>query len=329
MNWGLRGRMGNPPRTSFSVASTSAPALVALAALLVANLSLAFGPLLVRLADVGPVASAFWRMGLAGPVLFVAAVLLGGRPVERARGLWPTIAIGALAFAADLGSWHLGIVRTTLANATLFGNSATLIYPIYGFLIARAWPNRPQAAALVLAFAGASLLLGRSAELSTRHLVGDLLCLLAGVLYAAYFIQMAKVRARMDALPALALSTLVSALPLLAVALLLGEQVVPTNWTPLLLLALFSQVVGQGCMIYALGHFSPLVMGIALLLQPIVAAITGWVAFGEQLGALDLLGAGLVATALVLVRGGRRAPVELAPVPEPTRSSDKETSDAA
>ena len=59
-----------------------------------------------------------------------------------------TIALGGLFFAADLGSWHLGILRTKLANATLFGNSTSLIFPIYGFVIARAWPTRAQALAL-------------------------------------------------------------------------------------------------------------------------------------------------------------------------------------
>src|SRR3546814_6062208 len=82
-----------------------------------------------------------------------------------------------------------------MANATLFGNCATLIYPIYGFLIARAWPTRVQGLALVMALAGGALLMGRSYELSPDNVAGDLLCLVAGALYAAYFIIMARVGA--------------------------------------------------------------------------------------------------------------------------------------
>ncbi|MGC6766906.1 EamA family transporter, partial [Escherichia coli] len=69
-------------------------------------------------------------------------------------------------------------------------------------------------------------------------------------------------------------------------------------------LAIVSQLIGQGCMIYALGHLSPLVIGIALLVQPAVGAALGWVIFDERLAAADLFGAGLVAAALVLVRQG-------------------------
>jgi drug/metabolite transporter (DMT)-like permease len=299
------------PETISLQAKSQAMPLIALA---LGNVALAFGPWFVRMADTGPVAAAFWRIALAAPVLLAAAMLLGQRPFGQARGLGWLLCFSGLAFAADLGSWHIGIRQTTLANSTLFGNAATLIFPIYGFLIARTWPTKSQGAALAIAAIGGALLLGRSAELSASHLVGDLFCLLAGVLYAVYFILMSRSRETMQPLPALAWSTMFSALPLLAVAIMLGERVVPGSWGPVVALAVVSQLIGQGCMIYALGHLSPLVVGIALLIQPIVAATVGWIVYGERLGALDFTGAALVGVALVLVRRGPRTPVQLAPV---------------
>lgn len=308
-----------PTRKTSRAQSLPAAALVAV---VLANVALAFGPLFVRLADVGPVAAAFWRMSLAAPVLFAVAMATGAAPLASVRGLWAVLAVAGLAFAADLASWHIGIVRTTLANATLFGNSATLIYPIYGFLVARLWPTRPQAAALLCAAIGAALLLGRSAELSTRNLAGDLFCLLAGVLYAVYFIGMARVRARVAPVPALALASLVTIAPLLLLSVALGERLWPGNWWPLVGLAVSSQLIGQGLMIYALGVLSPLVVGIALLLQPVVSGILGWVIYDERLATSDYVGAGLVALALVLVRRGPRATTVLAQAREATRSDD-------
>ncbi|WP_375404339.1 DMT family transporter [uncultured Sphingomonas sp.] len=285
--------------------STSpAPSTRAFAALVVSNVALAFGPWFVRLADTGPVASGFWRIALAAPLLVALAWGSGARPMRLGRGLWWMLAAGGVCFAADLAAWHLGILRTTLANATLFGNSATLIFPVYGFLIARAWPTRAQAVALLLATVGAVLLMGRSYQLDPRNLTGDLLCLLAGILYTVYFICMARARDTMAPMPALALSTLASVLPLLLFAWVLGERIWPGDWVPLVGLALASQVLGQGLMIYALGKLSPLVIGIALLTQPVVAGTVGWIVYGEKLGAPDLLGIALVAAALVLVRRG-------------------------
>lgn len=299
------------PRPAEHAPSTALPLGPVLAAL-GANMALAFGPLFVRLADVGPVAAGFWRLALAAPLLVIAGFFARGG-YRGSAPLLGVLAIGGIAFAADLGSWHLGIRQTTLANATLFGNSATLIFPIYGFLIARAWPTRSQAFALLIAAAGGGLLMGRSYSASPEHLVGDLLCVFAGVLYAIYFIAMARAREGLGSVQVLALSTVAGLLPLLGAAALLGETIWPNNWGPLILLALLSQLIGQGLMIYALGVLPPLVIGIALLVQPVVAAIIGWVQFDERLGWPDLLGAALVAAALVLIR---RKPVA-APPPVP------------
>ncbi|WBH15184.1 DMT family transporter [Sphingomonas radiodurans] len=287
------------PRKATSQPSGNA---LAFAALLAGNIALAFGPWFVRLTDVGPVAAAFWRIALATPLLLALAAVSAPRAFASARGLgWILLGSGVL-FAGDLASWHVGIHQTKLANATLFGNAATFVFPLYGFLVARTWPTRMQGVALGLAAVGAALLMGQSYQLAPENLIGDLLCLVAGILYAGYFILMARARATMPPLPALGLSSAAATLPLLVAALLLGERIMPGDWTPLVALALLSQVVGQGLMIYALGRISPLVIGLALLTQPVVAAAIGWLAYGETLGSADLIGALLVAVALVLVR---------------------------
>lgn len=298
-----------PARKASSGESVTAHPL-AFVALVMANVLLAFGPLFVRMADVGPVAAGFWRIALAAPILVALAVAGGWRPGGMTQAVWWALALSGLFFAGDLASWHIGITRTNLANATLFGNSATLLFPVYGFLAARAWPTRRQGSALLLALVGGALLMGRSLQVAPGHVIGDALSMLAGVFYTFYFVAMTRARDTMAPIPALAMSTLASFVPLLLFALALGERVMPHDWTPLITLALASQVLGQGLMIFALGQLSPLVVGIALLTQPIIAAAIGWVGYGERLDAVDIAGAALIAVALVLVRS---KPAELAP----------------
>ncbi|MGN6691087.1 MAG: EamA family transporter, partial [Sphingopyxis sp.] len=155
---------------------------------------------------------------------------------------------------------------------------------------------------VLLAFAGSALLMGQSYEASAAYLVGDLLSLLAGALYTGYVLMMQRVRGEIGPWSALAISSAAGIPILLAAALALGEAIVPQNWAPLIVLALMSQLVGQGLLIWALPRFSPLVIGLTLLVQPVVAAVAGWLVFHEMLSAVEILGGVLVAASLVLIR---------------------------
>lgn len=278
------------------------------AALLLGNAALELGPWLVRLTDTGPVAAGFWRMALPLPLfawLAMREVSSGDGAKPTPRTTWILLAAGAF-FAFDLASWHLGIEMTKLGNATLFGNSGSLILMAWGLFALRRAPNRAEVAALAAALGGAAILLGRSLEVSTTTLIGDLLCVLAGAFYVLYLIPAQSARKTMGQWGVLALVCASAAPTLLLIALLMGEPVWPgaARWTPVLGLALSSQIVGQGLLVYALKSFSPLVVGMALLTQPAIAAVTGWLAFDELLAWPDIAGMALVAGALVIARVG-------------------------
>lgn len=273
----------------------------ALPAMLIGSAALAFGPWLVRLADTPPVTSAFWRLALAALQLFALARISSG-PLRMDRASLALAALAAAFFAADLAAWHFGIMGTTLANATLLANGATFLLPLWGVIMLKQRLGTPGIAALALAAIGMALLLGQSAELSASHLQGDLLCLLAALFYTAYLITVDKLRSQLGALPILAVVSALAAIMLLPAALALGGSLAVGNWTPVAALALGSQVFGQGLIVYAISHLRPLVIGLALLIQPIISATLGALRYNEMPGPLDLLGALLIAAALLLAR---------------------------
>lgn len=284
-------------------------------AVLIGSTALAFGPWLVRLSGTGPVAAGVWRLGLALPFLFAIAAMTG-QPVHwPGRRLATLVGFAAFFFAADLAAWHVGIHMTKLGNATLFGNVSSFAFAAWGLWLARRWPSPLQAAALGLAAVGAALLMGSSFELSPRNFTGDLLCLVAGLLYTGYLIAVQKGRGSLKPLPLLFLSSLFGAVMLLPVSLAMGEKLFPADWTYVLLLALGSQVIGQGLLVYGIGHVSPLIVGLVLLTQPAISALVGWTVYGEALRPLDWLGAAAIATALVLVRLPERGLRRLAEQP--------------
>lgn len=277
-------------------------AALLLGALLAGNVALALGPWFVRLADTGPVSAGFWRLFLALPFLVLLA-RANRQPLTgmgtRTLGL---VALGAVTFALDLASWHIGIGMTRLGNATLFGNAGSIVLLFWGFIAARMLPRGLEWLAIVFALAGAAILMGRSLEISTATLVGDLFCLAAGLLYAVYLLTLQDARRAFGSWSLLVWVSIFGCPVLLAIALPLGEPVWPTDWTPVLILFVSSQLIGQGLMVYSLAHFPPLVIGLALLTQPAVAALSGYLVFGEVLSPLDVVGMVLVGAALAVSR---------------------------
>src|ERR1044072_6624232 len=94
----------------------------ALATLLLGATFIALSPIFVRLADVGPTATAFRRAALADPLLWPLVGLTSRRDATRSS---PRLLLAAgLAFAGDLAFWHWSIRFTSVANSTLLANLA-------------------------------------------------------------------------------------------------------------------------------------------------------------------------------------------------------------
>ena len=278
------------------------------AALLAGNAALALGPWLVRLSDTGPVSAGVWRLILPVPILaFLAWRSRSPGPLDKKLTVLCLIAGGF--FAVDLASWHIGIERTRLANATLFGNAGSIILMVWGLIAARRAPSGREGVGVFAAITGAGILLGRSMEISATTFIGDLFCLAAGIFYAFYLLPAQRARAVLGSWFVLLLVSLTAAPILLGMAIAAGEPVLPgaAGWTPILVLALSSQVIGQGLLVFSLRNFPPLVIGMALLTQPAIAATVGWLAFGELLEPVDIFGMVLVGAALVLARAPGKA----------------------
>src|SRR4051794_23792050 len=181
------------------------PHRLAFPAFLLGNVALAFGPWMVRLSDVGAVAVGFWRLQRALPFLFNTA------RVARQRAHWPgrainiTILIAAIFYSFDLATWNAGIRMTKLGNATLFGNTGSFVFAIYGLWLAHRMPSPRQGAALFLALAGGALLMSQSHQLSPKNFAGDLLTLVAGLLYGGFFFFFLRARGRAPPPPPLLL----------------------------------------------------------------------------------------------------------------------------
>ncbi len=304
------GSISHPASVSLNP-TTHAPTPVSATAflyLLAGGAAIGFAPILMRVAENGPVASAFWRMALAAPLLWLwcwrgRAVTL---PVQRPANavlLWC-----GFCFAGDLALWHWSILHTSVANSSLLVNLAPVFVTLIGWLLWRWTVSRMFLAALAIAVLGMGVLVGPNFAGDGNRLQGDGLAVLAGIFYAGYLLAIKVARdGGMPTLPLMAWSTTITAVILLPAAVLSPQPFLPQTligWGVLIALALVTQILGQGLIAYALAHLAASLSSLSLLIQPVMAVIFAWILFGEAMGPVQLAGGAIVLIGIWLARRG-------------------------
>jgi drug/metabolite transporter (DMT)-like permease len=282
-------------------------------ALVLGACAIGFVPNLVRLADTGPAAAGFWRMALSLPIL-LPMMLRDGRGLT----LRPSSAslLAGLFFAGDLAFWHYGIRYTSVANATVLANLSPVVVTAVAWFAFRERPGRIFLAGLAVALAGAWTMAAGARAGSSGALLGDLLSLTTAVWYALYFIAMRRARQGEGASRAMFWSSMATAPVMLAVAVALGEPLIPAStlgWLACVGLAV-AHVAGQGSIARALGRLPASIASVVVLAQPVVAAIVAGFLFQEALTPLQMAGGVLTLIGVVIAQ---RAPVAAAPAQRP------------
>lgn len=276
----------------------------ALAALVFGACVIGFAPIGVRLTETGPAAAGFWRLAFAAPLLFLPALRAPQTLVAGRAWIWG-LGAGVL-FALDLGAWHYGVHLTSVANATVLSNTTPVVVTIAAWLLFKERPSRGFVLALVLALGGAIAmgLAKGSGGRGTDPLLGDALSLVTAVFYGLYFVTM-RVARRTGSASALMLWTIASGAPgLLLIAAALHERILPAGpagWAACVGLGVM-HVTGQGAIAWALGRLPATVTSVVVLVQPIVAALLGWMLFAEAVTPVQALAAAVVLAGVVLAQ---------------------------
>ena len=287
----------------------------ALIALFVGAVTIGAAGILVRLAQTGPMATAFWRGFFALPLLAVWAML--DPPAERAprgaRGLLlffrdrGFLLAGAF-FAGDLALWHESLLMTSVAAATLEACLAPLVVALFAWL---AWKERPTTAflvAIVLAVFGMVLIVSPKLGHGSSAFLGDAFGLATACFFAGYILAVAHLRGRYGTGAVMFNSTVVFTVLLFPLAL--TQKFLPdtaAGWAAIIGYAIAAHAVGQGLVAYALAHLRPTFSSLGLLVETLGAAVSAWVVLGERLAPVQIVGGLVIVGGIALARSARGA----------------------
>jgi drug/metabolite transporter (DMT)-like permease len=285
---------------------------IAFAALVLGAVGMGASPVFVRLADVGPFASAFWRAFLALPFLLAWAWFEDGGRHGSQPLRDPVAILAGLCFTGDLCFWHLAIFGTTVANATFMATTSPIWVALGAWLMVSERIGAWTLAGLAFCLLGGAALIGDSYRFMPQRLLGDCYGLITAGFFGAYALAIGVGRRRYGAARLAFIATAITAACLLAIATLCEPRLMPrsgSGWAALVALAMVSQVGGQGLFAVALGTLPAMFSSLVIFLEAIAAASFGWLVFGEALGRVQLLGGVLILLGIWVARPRGDAPM--------------------
>ena len=261
-------------------------------------------PIFVRLADVGPLTSAFWRVALALPLLYAWMRLADGPEAAGERFSRAAILSG-LAFSGDLFFWHLAIVHTSVANATFFATTAPIWVVLFGWLLFRQRVTGGVLAGLGLCLVGGSALIAHSFEFKPTGALGDAFGVATGVFFGLYFLAVQAARRTASAARLTFEATLITAAILFVVALMAERSMLPhtvQGVAALLAMAWISHCGGQGLLSIALGRLPAAFSSLVIFLEAIAAAGFAYLILGEPVTWAQALGGLAILVGIFIAR---------------------------
>lgn len=250
---------------------------------------------------------------IGGAALLLVCHWVAKAPPIREKGAW-----GRLLMLSLLGVFFNqllyieGLARTTAINAAVLTTTIPVITTVLsiGFSLERfSWL---KGVGIGLSLLGALRLIGiEGLDLSSQHLLGNLLVFGNTVSYSLYLVLARSLLERHPAISVITPVFWMGALLMMPVALPAWSridvaQVAPLAWWVAAGIVLFPTVGAYLLNIWALKRTKPSVVVVYIYLQPLVATLLGMALLGERLTVVVLQAAALTFTGVFLVGKARQ-----------------------
>ena len=264
-----------------------------------------FSAIFVRLAGAPGTITAFYRMAIAALIIVIPFLLhLKKQRFRLARKGVVFAVLGGICFGADLAFWSAGVMLSGATNPTLLANTAPLWVGLGSMLIFKEQYKKIFWIGLLIALAGAVIVLGEDLSLAVEFGLGTFFGLLAAIFYGTFHLATQQGRKVLDTLTYFSISTITSALFLLLVNSVMGEPMTgypDTSWFYFLALGIMVQIAGWLLLNYTQGHLPAAIVAPSLLVQPVVTAVIAWVILGELFTFWHIAGGIIVLSGVFIV----------------------------
>ena len=267
---------------------------------------ISFSGVWVKVADVAPTVSAFYRVLFGGLFLLVAACWKKELTWKGLQQLLLAFFCGLL-LALDLFFWHKSIHYIGPGLATILGNFQVFLLAGLGVVFMGEKISVKFFLAILMAIIGLFLVVGiQWNQLGSEYKTGVYLGLATAVAYTIFLLALRKLQSGQNetiTFYGMMILSFVAAIFLGIQAGYNGDSFIipdPRSWTALVLLGLTSQGIGWILISNALPRIRASLAGLILLLQPSLAFIWDVLLFQRTTSTLNWIGVIIAITAIYL-----------------------------
>jgi len=265
---------------------------------------------IIRLGEAHPAAIAAWRLLLA---VLVLAPLAGRRLTQLARltrGEWALLLFTGVVLSAHFLTWIAAVQLTTVANAAIF----FAVNPVFTALAAHFIFGERLGWTLVLSIglglAGVAVIGIGDFTLSGGSTTGNVLALICAILFTVYFLAGKRLRPKLDNRVYVTVVYGTAAVFSFACFPFFDLPLVrysPITWLCFVLMALVPTLIGHTSFNNALKYFDASRIAAATLVEPLLAGLVAFFAWGERITGPGAAGYVLIClSVLVLAFEGRK-----------------------
>ncbi len=274
--------------------------------------------ILIRLAQAEGASSltiAAARLGLAAAILAPFAWLKAGREIMRlSRRELSMCLLSGLFLAIHFWTWTSSLEYTSVASSAALVTTNPLWVGLASTVLLRERPAPAAFAGIALIVAGSVLIFaadsGGNETTATYPLLGNTLALIGAISASGYLLVGRALRARISLTAYVWLAYTVAALLLAAAVAASGSSLAGLSmpaWGFVALLAIGPQLVGHTAFNWAVRRLTATFVAIAILGEPVGAAILAWFLFDEGFTALQLTGFVLLLAGIFVAARGEKS----------------------
>ena len=268
----------------------------------------------VKIAQVSPSVSGFYRMFFGGVLLLMICAV---KRFDLWRGFryFTWLFSASVFFALDLYFWHRSIFYVGPGLATVLGNFQVFFMVLAGYLFFREKIGLNFIIGLMITLTGLFLLVGINwQQLTADYQTGVVYGILTAVAYTGFMLSLRHVQASKKSLTAFAnlgIMSLLCALLLFIHLSFEGESIVIPSLQSLgslLILGVVCQVIGWLLITQSMPYLPASIVGILLLLQPALSMLWDVLFFDRPINRFDLIGLLMVLVGVYLATQKKKQP---------------------